>query len=305
MLSIRWHAIRSSGIALLLLLTVVVAAQEVPVGERPVDMVDPDVETRENTTRKIVGGTFAPAGKYSFQVALIASKTAVGREHFGQFCGGVLIDKRWVLTAAHCVPNTKAEEVDVYIGSTVLPAGEGNAGGKAGHRRHLTDIIEHPTYDHASHDNDVALLELTEDAPADFTPAVLPTVDLVKKFGSVGSDVVVIGWGRTKEGGKRTPKLKEVTVAVQNPKVCQKNYAAVVPSAKITANMFCAGRTDRKADSCQGDSGGFIGAAVDKKSHVVLGVVSWGIGCARPGLFGVYTHIANFREFIVNVMKDH
>jgi secreted trypsin-like serine protease len=288
-----------------------VAAAQQNVRERPIDTVKlgQGAAPAARTVQKIVGGRPAQPGKYPFQVALIAAKTPVGQEHFGQFCGGSLIDRSWVVTAAHCVPNTTAEEVDVYIGSTVLPSGRGNAGGQAGKRQHVKRIISHQQYDPDTNDNDIALLNLTEPAPQNFASAAVATPDIDKTKGAPGSTVTVVGWGTTQEGGSTTPRLREVDVKVQESALCLANYQAVLPSAKITKNMFCAGRPQGGADSCQGDSGGFLGApaaegpAGSKPGFVQLGIVSWGIGCARPQLFGVYTRIANYQGWIQEIMK--
>ena len=72
---------------------------------------------------KIVGGSLAPIGRYPFQAALIRKDAAAGSEQQGQFCGASLIRKRWILTAAHCVDGLTREDLDVYVGATVLPTG--------------------------------------------------------------------------------------------------------------------------------------------------------------------------------------
>jgi secreted trypsin-like serine protease len=278
-------------------------------GDRPVDQAKTRLEqggagVEPGTTNKIVGGIMAPAGKFPFQTALIFSNTPVGSEHFGQFCGGSLIAQNWVLTAAHCVPNTAPSEVDIFVGSSVLPSGGPNPPPTTGVRSSVDAIIVHDEYNPATSDNDIALLHVTGPIPANLRTAVTATPDLDKQYAIPLGDAVVIGWGATAEGSGTTPQLMRVWVDVQDSAVCQTNYQEVIPSLQITDNMICAGLQEGGQDSCQGDSGGFLGAPLGNNEYVQLGVVSFGVGCARPKLFGVYTRVANYADWIEEEMSS-
>jgi secreted trypsin-like serine protease len=275
-------------------------------GDRPVDQAKERLEqgaAEPGTTEKIVGGIMAPAGKFPFQTALIFSGTPEGSEHFGQFCGGSLIAQDWVLTAAHCVPNTDPGEVDVFVGSTVLPSGGGSPPPAGAARIHVDDIIVHEAYDPATSDNDIALLRLVGPAPAALTTAVTADADLDKQYAVPLGDAVVIGWGAITEGSGTTPQLMRVWVDIQDTPTCEANYQDEIPSIGITDNMLCAGLPEGGQDSCQGDSGGFLGAPLGNGKYVQLGIVSWGIGCARPKLFGVYTRVGNYADWIKEQMS--
>ena len=278
------------------------ASGSVAQGVRPVDRVD--VQAEESFNDKIVGGQVAPAGRYPFQVALIASHVPVNSEAFGQFCGGSLIDAEWVLTAAHCVPNTQPEEVDIYVGAQELPTG----GEPTGQRFALSRIISHQGYDADTHDNDIAMLKLAQPATDIATTRPADAAEF-NAASDADAEVTVIGWGRTAEGGQSSPVLREVSVPFQASDLCEANYADFllgIPGATgiITGNMFCAGREEGGMDSCQGDSGGFLGQGDTTGQWVQLGVVSWGIGCARPGLFGVYTNVSNYNDWIEAVQTQ-
>jgi len=295
-------ALRTQGrvaVAVLGLLAAVTHASS----ERPVDRVIHKSQPNEQTTEKIVGGNPADPGRYPFQVALIWSGIKVGNEYNGQFCGGSLISRRWVLTAAHCVPDTQGSEVDVVVGANLLGSKQGKI--LEGARIPVQRIFSHPKYDAGTHDFDLALLQLTTPAPKETQLAIVATKELESAHGADGKSVTVIGWGALQEDGAGSAELMEVTIDVQPRKLCAENYQAAVPRAEVTQNMWCAGTDEGGKDSCQGDSGGFIGAPLDAMRFVQLGIVSWGIGCARKDLFGVYTRVANFADWIATTQKDN
>merc|ERR1712212_890488 len=149
----------------------------------------------------------------------------------------------------------------------------------------------HPDYNSRTTNNDIALVKLAKDITFDdYTqPACIPFEKNEDSDYKPSEAVVISGWGSTRQTrGPSTLQVAAVPVIAQD--VCEKAYA----SYGITRSMFCAGKMGvGGVDSCQGDSGGPVVKVVGGKFHVV-GVVSWGIGCARPEYPGVYTRVARF-----------
>lgn len=119
----------------------------------------------------------------------------------------------------------------------------------------------------------------------------------------VGTNGTATGWGTLKEDGKPSCILQEVEVPVLSNEVCstQTNYTA----SMITDNMLCAGYLGvGEKDSCQGDSGGPLIAEREDKRYELIGVVSWGNGCARPYYPGVYTRVTRYLDWIRENSKD-
>ncbi len=241
---------------------------------------------------KIIGGSQAPAHAYPAQVGILDA--SVSNNYQAQFCGGTLIAARWVLTAAHCVEDiVSASEIKVLTGTNDLANG--------GTRRNVAKIKIHPNWNTVTVDYDVALVKLTVDVtgivfPSLVTPAQEPT------FAPVGEAVRTVGWGDTLAGaGVSYPeKLYHVTVRTISRTVCN---GATSYAGAITTRMLCAGVMAGGKDSCQGDSGGplYVRNANDVY-RALLGVVSWGNGCAEPNFPGVYSRIPVLRAWITSAM---
>ena len=108
------------------------------------------------------------------------------------------------------------------------------------------------------------------------------------------------GWGYQRENDKDTTIiLREVTIPIISNWQCA-SIGGPYSSHRINKNVFCAGLPQGGKDSCQGDSGGpAIWKDVDNRSYLV-GVISWGWGCARPGYPGVYTRVTQYLQWIEN-----
>jgi len=232
----------------------------------------------ERAEGKIVGGQPALAGEFPWAASLAFQRQDGS---LFSFCGGSLIAPEWVVTAAHCKVLTSDR---VILGRLVLTTTDGN-------EHSITEVIEHPDYDPDSSDSDIALLRISPASTQD--PIALVGPD--ETFSAPGDDFTVAGWGLLEEEGSASDRLMKVTVPILDNAVCQVNYSGT--GVQITGNMLCAGRTGQ--DSCQGDSGG-PGIVADSNQDIdrLTGVVSFGIGCARPGFPGVYTRVSQFLDWI-------
>ena len=246
---------------------------------------------------RIVGGTPTSTTAYPWQAALVYDSRFGLNDFQGQFCGGSLITPQIVQTAAHCVhdrdpdgPATSAKDIndlDVVLGKTTLTA----AGGE---RRDVKAIYEAdaPAFNSLTLENDFAWIVLT--APSAQTP--------IKIAGAGEEDVwepgrlpTTSGWGTTSSGGTRSDVLLDVTVPIISDQIC--GQPGIYGSDFDEMSMVCAGLLGGGVDSCQGDSGGPLQApAADTDPDPpfrLVGVVSWGDGCAAPNAPGVYSRVAD------------
>ena len=230
----------------------------------------PDDETAD----KIVGGEPTEEGRYPYQVGLSSFEGSVR-------CGGSLIDSNWVLSAVHCTGAGSHVEIGRYDLSNFTETFE------------LIEIafeMKHPNYNNRTEQNDLMLLRLKE--PSTYDPV---TLDDGSSSLAAGTDVTVMGWGATEEGGFGSDILLEVEVDVISGTDCN---AADSYNGDVDEDlMICAAREGK--DSCQGDSGGpLIIKGDDAASDIQVGVVSWGFGCAQEDYPGVYASVEAGLSFI-------
>jgi trypsin len=236
----------------------------------------PTPQWEDAPEESIVGGTSASAGEFPF----IASLQVSGRH----ICGGTLINSNTIVTAAHCSTQAVIGSVSnlrVRLGSLTTTSG--------GTTSAVSAVYRHPNYVASNNDNDVAIWKLSTpiSAGGNIAYASLPASG---SDVSAGTTVTVAGWGATREGGSASSSLLKVSVPVVSRSSCQTAYA----DETISNNMICAGTTAGGKDSCQGDSGGPLVNA----SKGLVGIVSWGYGCARPNLPGVYSRVGTLLSFI-------
>jgi secreted trypsin-like serine protease len=240
-------------------------------------------ELRGVAEPKIVGGTLTPKNVHRFQVALLFKGEP--NNFLAQYCGGTLIRPNVVVTAAHCSDFVGRNDVQVLTGTHSLDG--------TGVRRNVSRIVIHPDWDPETFDSDLAIWLLSSSARG------VPVARLIHPDDepATGTSTLVTGWGDVVEGGfYYQMELRHVEVSVLSRRNCNDANSY---DGDITATMFCAGTFAGGKDSCQGDSGGPLTIKRDGKYTVLAGVTSWGTGCARPDLPGVYTRLTKFRGWIL------
>ncbi|XP_065090068.1 trypsin-3-like [Ochlerotatus camptorhynchus] len=225
------------------------------------------------TETRIVGGQDTTIDQHPYQVSLRRLGTHT--------CGGSILSISTVLTAAHCVYYTNAEATDfsIRVGSTLR-----NEGGQL---ITVGELIIHPNYDDWTLEWDISVLKLAVNLVLGemVAPIALPNNNLKVSHGTIAS---IAGWGSLYYQGPSTNHLQQVSVPIVDNAMCSvayQNFGSIWPF------HLCAGAAG--IDACQGDSGGPL-----VLNNEVIGVVSWGYGCAFNGYPTVYTRVSEFVDFI-------
>ena len=248
------------------------------------DIKDPALAPVEETS-KILGGVQAAPGAWPWIAALLYANDS--NVYSAQFCSGVLIDKSWVLTAAHCVQGMSAQGIQVAVGAWDLTAFTGS-------RTPVRSIRIHPQFSSTSLYNDIALVELS--VPSSIQPIALFSGESVDNTppSLLGKLVTVLGWGvaDSTTSWYYPEILRQVSLPVVADSTCNDIY--INP---VLHSQFCSGYWEGK-DACEGDSGG--PAVVQVDGHWVhAGIVSAGVSCQEYfGWYGKYTRTSAYLSFI-------
>ncbi|MFC9687694.1 S1 family peptidase [Kribbella sp. NPDC056951] len=230
----------------------------------------------------VVGGTLASVSEAPWAVVL--TNTAATRES-KRWCGGVLVAANKVLTAAHCAGERVASYGVIQGRADLTNHGVGRFSA-------VSKIWVHPAYSTATNRNDFAVLTLKK--PMTGVPVLrLETNPKADRRGAVPT---VYGWGDTADTGP-DDTLQKLAVPDLGDATCLgiKGYAE---NGYTAAANICAGYLDGTGDACQGDSGGPL-----VLNGRLLGIVSWGRGCAEPQYPGVYAEIAPVAKTLVEQVR--
>ena len=238
----------------------------------------------------IVGGVPATTAQHPWMVA-VASRSVYGDSRSGQFCGGTLVSPTKVVTAAHCLYDESTmqpadrPDLKVIVGRTDLSS-------SAGSEVAVTGAWVDPEYSMSTNMWDVAVLTLAVPQPEwEVLPLVGQGQTAPYRAGTMGT---VFGWGDIQGNGQYPMGLHSVQVPMIANGVCAQDYPSGSQGRFQASAMVCAGeQATGGRDACQGDSGGPL--VVDGR---LVGLVSWGTGCAEAGRPGVYTRLAAMADAV-------
>lgn len=249
------------------------------------------IEGASNQLLRVVGGRDSKPDTWPWQVHLTICGKWYGYIECN-VCGASILNPVWLLTAAHCVPQSPS-------GYTIY--GTNNIASKDALRAALYNWRVHDNWNPNNFDNDVALVQPKKviEIGKSASPICLPTPDTCWDQHTA---CVVTGWGLTGEKNTIFPDhLQEVAVRLIDNDVCKsrfKNYHI------LTDNMLCAGYSEGQRDACAGDSGGPLVCKLPGMNGWVLhGTVSWGYGCARQNAPGVYADVKKMIPWINRITK--
>ncbi|XP_069970434.1 antigen WC1.1 [Penaeus vannamei] len=254
-----------------------------------------DTPTAPMERPKVVSGHTPPPGAHPWMVA-IKVRTNTGPS---QWCGGAILGEDHILTAAHCVYKFPAE---AYI----LKVGDYNSHEEEEDEQqfHVSSMTLHPQFDKGPYlNNDIAILTVKRKSGKGirFGKYVQPLC-LVPPGWNYPSylNCTVAGWGSLGPELGHSKVLQSAALPILPDSTCRADY--VYGPTRLTEGMYCAGYMEGGIDTCQGDSGGPMVCVVDGR-HTVVGITSWGHGCARANKPGVYTKLTKYLSWVYSNMR--
>lgn len=254
--------------------------------------------------RRIVGGSKALPDEFPYQVILGGFEPMtifhylLGKPQRAMFfCGATVLNDRWIVTAAHCLTGEHKYPKNIVVGVAITNRDE-----ISDNHGFIEKVIIHPNYNRDVEDStrnmfDIALLKTKEPISSFAQNAAVPPC--LPNKGDDGSFQIatVSGFGQIASDGPASHSLLATQVRIRSNEYCK----AVYKDLFDPETMLCAGALLGGKDTCQGDSGGPLVGRKDG-SYVLLGVTSFGYGCGKAFIPGVYTRVSSYTDWLIENM---
>ncbi|KAJ9586350.1 hypothetical protein L9F63_020005 [Diploptera punctata] len=241
-------------------------------------------------TSLIIGGRNVCPGEIPYQVA-IHRKYYFGSGSY-HWCGGSIISRRHVLTAAHGISGVPVSEFLIFAG-VINNTWQSEEPTKV--LRNVSAVHIHEDFNLETYFNDIAILTVTEDFPTD--NHAISTIPLAEEHPAEGTECTTSGWGKT-DNDTLPSILQVVKVPFISHNTCQEIYTDKNDDS-ILPGMVCAGYPEGGKDACGGDSGGPLACGGN-----LVGIVSAGEGCGLENYPGVYASVPYYKKWIADIVKE-
>ncbi|XP_017137513.1 uncharacterized protein LOC108152581 isoform X4 [Drosophila miranda] len=242
---------------------------------------------------RVVKGKTARRGRHPWQATIRTRGRGGISSHW---CGAVVISKRHLLTAAHCLYGNAKDAYFVRVGDHYANIAESSE---------VDTFIEkwytHEKFRDGTHmNNDIAVVVLKR--PLKFSDYVQPICLPDKNVVFQGNrNCTISGWGSIKSGVS-TPSqvLRSAELPILPDETCKQSK---VYGSAMSEGMFCAGSMDESVDACEGDSGGPL-VCSDDDGETLYGLISWGQHCGYINRPGVYVRVNHYIDWIYEKINE-
>ncbi|CAG9795213.1 unnamed protein product [Diatraea saccharalis] len=237
------------------------------------------VPSAEESSARIVNGFAVDISQVPYQASL-RGRTITGWSHI---CGAVVISTRALATAAHCGVNfvNQPSSVVAAVGTS-----QRNSGGTT---YTISRFIIHELYSNTTLEHDISVAITVQNMVFGLNVAPVTIAPLGMTV-PTNAEALVTGFGATAYGSVASSMLLAAQVKIVDQTSCVQSYLRFTA---ITSGMICAIGSNPSRDACQGDSGGPL-----VYNNRLVGIVSFGEGCADINYPGVYTRVSAYESWI-------